>query len=466
MRADNFKVDKNDENRVFCEFLHTIKKEKMLDNAKSVLVGFSGGADSTALMDIMSEYCLINGIELHALHVNHGIRGAEADADEEFCREFCVKRSIPFESVYADIPFLSKERGKGLEETARDERYAAFYRYADTHGIDRIATAHNATDNLETLIFNIARGSGLSGVCGIPPVRGKIIRPLLGSSKSEIEDYCRERGLDFRTDSTNSDKEYTRNYIRGEIIPRMRKLNPLSEHAAVKMCSILRSDNAALEFGASAYSLADGRKTISALPEGYISRILRREYKSFSGRTLESVHIFEMTALIRSDKAKGSVSLPDDSEFRADRDSLFFCTDAKAKNAGDGYTVTLDRGENLLPCGGAVYITSNPGSDEASKDIKRLKNIYKLSMNVMPDFDKINGIMVARSRKPGDSYRFGGMNRKVKKLLQTRKMTEAQKKSIPVICDGDGILWVPHFKLRDGAAGENSGKLYIYYFGD
>lgn len=443
------------------ELYSTVSDEGMLDSARSVLVGFSGGADSVTLLDILDGYCRERGIKLSALHLNHRIRGAEADRDEAFCREFCRARDIELYVFSEDIPALAKREGLGLEEAARNRRYELFAECAEKIGADRIATAHNATDNIETVLFNMVRGSGLGGLCGIPPVRGSIIRPLIRIPKESIVAYCHARGLDFCVDTTNSDTDYTRNYIRNEILPRLRSINPRAEDSVSRLCLSLREDERELERAAEEYSLSSGRETLASLSAGCLSRVLRREYKALTGRTLESVHTQKMAELVRSDKAHARLSLPGEADFAVDRDTVFFATD---KDKAE-YSAELRPGENHLPRGGVAYLANMPLDDDAEKDIKRLKNIYKISMNTAVDFGKINGTVVARSRRDGDSVRIGGMNRKLKKLLQSLKLTERERAALPVFCDADGIIWVPHFKPADRASGEDN-NLHIFYFGD
>ena len=213
--------------------LSTCEKYKLLEDGGTVLVALSGGADSTALLHFLYSVKEKYNLTILAAHLNHGIRGEEADRDERFCKILCEKYNIPFYSKTLDIPALSKQRGVSEELCGRDERYAFLGTLAEAHNA-RIATAHNADDNAETLIFNLARGSSLRGAAGIPPKRGRIIRPLIEVTRAQIEEYCAENGLDFVTDSTNLGDEYTRNKIRHHVIPVLRELNPSFEAAVTR----------------------------------------------------------------------------------------------------------------------------------------------------------------------------------------------------------------------------------------
>ena len=166
-----------------------------------ILLALSGGADSSALLFMLCEYCKKSGAPLAVAHVNHMIRGEDAERDRDFCRSLAKKLGLPFYLLEADVPALAREHKRGLEEEARITRYEFFEKVMRENSIPLLATAHNATDNAETVIFNLTRGSGLHGMCGIPPTRefsgGRIIRPLLKMSKDEILAFCRENGIPF-----------------------------------------------------------------------------------------------------------------------------------------------------------------------------------------------------------------------------------------------------------------------------
>ena len=180
-----------------------------------ILVAYSGGADSGALLNMVLSYAKGSGAPVYAAHINHGIRGAEADRDEEFCRKTAEKYGIEIFVLRADVPAIAKMRKKSVETAAREVRYEFFSKVMLENNIPLLCVAHNADDNLETILFNISRGSGLSGVCGIPRTRkirgGIMIRPILEISKSDINSYCSENNIEYVTDSTNLDDDYTRN---------------------------------------------------------------------------------------------------------------------------------------------------------------------------------------------------------------------------------------------------------------
>ena len=204
----------------------TISDYMMLETGENVLVALSGGADSAALLLSLREL----GYPVRAFHLNHCLRGAESDRDEAFCRRLCEKLGVELTVERVDIAAAAGD--SAVEETARRIRYARLEHAA--HGV-KIAVAHNADDNLETMLFHLVRGTGAKGLTGIPPVRGRIIRPLIEVERREIEAFLRERGQDFVTDSTNADTAYTRNRLRQEVVPVLRELNPQAVQAAGKL---------------------------------------------------------------------------------------------------------------------------------------------------------------------------------------------------------------------------------------
>lgn len=219
----------------------------IIDETKTVVCALSGGADSTALLIALKELSDETGFKLGACHLNHGLRGEDSDADELFCAELCGKMGV---ELYRKKVCISEhiEKHESLEEAARKVRYN-FFEEARSHFGENsyIATAHNANDNAETVLLNMIRGTGLKGLCGIPPVRDRIIRPLIYVSRSEIEQFLKERGQAYVTDKTNFSEDITRNRIRLKILPEMMKINPSVLGTISRMTKNLRSDSDFLE---------------------------------------------------------------------------------------------------------------------------------------------------------------------------------------------------------------------------
>lgn len=417
---------------------HAAFSEFTAGETQRILVAFSGGADSSLLLHLLRE----TNAKVFAAHVNHGIRGEEADQDEIFCRNLCQTLAIPFFSCKINIPVLAKEKGIGIEETAREVRYEYLQTIAKEQNCSLIATAHNADDNLETILFHLARGSGLQGLCGIPVRRDNIIRPLLGCAKDDILATCQEVGIPYVTDSTNADTTYTRNYLRSEVIPRLKTLNPKAAETSVTTARLLSQDNAFLAETATHYSLADGRKILAALPEAILSRVLLREARE-RGLFPEHHHIDACITALCSKDARKQISLPSGS-LTVDRDTVAIGNTPQVPISLDipiflGLTVIDDRS--------AIYLGYD--DDNTGKDINKIKNIYKFAIKVSIDSATINRMLRARTRRPHDNYRYGGMTRSVKKLLQSQKTTADERSRLPMIVDGDTILWIPGFPVAD-----------------
>ena len=222
----------------------TIKKYALLSNGDRVMVGVSGGADSIALLSVLLALKEEFSLNISAVHVNHGIRGEEAQRDEDFVRAFCKKNKVELKVYKRNIPLEKEKTRESEEECARRIRYECFNDAADGA---LIATAHTLSDCIETMLFNMARGSSLSGLCSVPAKRDNIIRPLIDCARSDVEAYCEENGLTFVTDSTNLSNDYTRNYIRHEILPRFSRINENYILAFSRCLDFIREDNSFLE---------------------------------------------------------------------------------------------------------------------------------------------------------------------------------------------------------------------------
>ena len=225
--------------------LKTIEAYQMLSPDSAVVAGVSGGADSMALLHVLqSRRKDWPELKVTAAHVNHCLRGAEADRDEEHVRRYCQREGIPLEVLKIDVREEAAKRKLGLEACGRAVRYEFFRRLAGENGV--IATAHTLSDLAETVLLHLTRGTGLKGLCGIPPVRENIVRPLIDCSRREIEDYCREHKIPYVTDSTNLEARYSRNKVRLQVLPALKEINPAFEEAVGRMAQSLREDDGCL----------------------------------------------------------------------------------------------------------------------------------------------------------------------------------------------------------------------------
>ena len=267
-----------------------------------LLCAVSGGRDSVCLLHYLANLAPGRGFSVAAAHLNHKMR-PEAQPDEDFVRTLCRKLDVPFYTEAAPVYETAEQWGLGVEETGRRLRYDFLQRTADTIGAERIATAHHAQDQAETVLLNLLRGTGPEGLAGIPPVRGRIVRPLLQTSRREIEDYLEEHGLSYVEDSTNQDTHYARNRLRRELWPQLEAINPALTRSIGRTAEILRSENTYLDTLAADYLPQSGTALETArllsAPEALRPRILRLLLGRLPGgkKDVGAVHIDALLAL-------------------------------------------------------------------------------------------------------------------------------------------------------------------------
>lgn len=462
-RADKHKKNtKNVCREVKSRVLRALDEYSMLDDG-GVIVAFSGGADSRVLLDVLAKISRERNIKIACAHVNHMLRKGAADKDEAFCRSVAEESGIPIFVLKYDVASFAREKGIGIEEAAREVRYSFFERLLSENGdYSRIATAHNANDNAETVLFNLARGGGIKGISGIPPKRENIVRPLIYVSRRQIELYCKERSLKYVTDKTNFSTDYSRNFIRWRVLPVMNRIFGDFTEAATRASRNLRADSEYLSSVAEESFeklYKNGQMPLaemSAMPRPILARCLFLAYEKSGGSALEERHVDAIISQIKKNAQPFSLDLPGGIHARGERGAFAF---SKTKAEAQSYRTELKEGENILPNGAKIYVCT----EKSQKDTQPTDKVYNLSISARINGDTINGVLYARSRENGDAYRIGGMTRKLKKLFCDSKMTIEERNSLPVICDGEGILWVPKFSVRDGAkakGGDNTVNIY------
>ncbi|MBQ5661772.1 MAG: tRNA lysidine(34) synthetase TilS [Clostridia bacterium] len=425
-----------------------------------VLLALSGGADSRFLLDVLAEASRRQGFSLLLAHVDHGIRGEEAKRDSAFCRALAEQYGLELCLLEADVPRLAHEHGRGLEEEARRVRYAYFAELMQKRGIPLLATAHHADDHLETLLFRMARGSGLRGLCGIAPVRpfsvGFLTRPLLSLARAEILRRCEERGLAYVTDSTNADTAYARNRIRSEAIPALESLFEDPQGRAVRMSRALREDEDFLHQTAKA--VLDGEHgdglsldTLRALHPAIRKRVLAGWLARFTDRMVETVHLEALSRALEQPSASGEYAVPG-GRVLIEGDRLCFCSAPTRK--AEAFCYPFAEGETVFPESGIrVRVTRT----EKYTKINNLSTATRINRNCF------FAIMVKnlhwRSRREGDRIQMGGMHRRLRKLWNEEGVPPQLRDRLPLLCDEEGILWAPFAGLRDGAKTEGEGYL-------
>lgn len=416
---------------MICKVKATIGRYGMLRDSRSVIVGVSGGADSCALLHILCALKDEMSLKITAAHVNHGIRGEEADRDEEFVKAFCKRLGVKLEILHADIPALARETGQGLEECGRSVRYE-FFESIDPDAL--IATAHNLNDCCETLIFNLTRGTSVKGLSSIPPVRGRVIRPLIECSRAEIERYCRDNNIDYVTDSTNADDNYSRNRIRLNVIPELKMINPSFESAAARLMMSARQDDDCLS------ALAAELVEKASLGGSYNAELLENAHPAIRNRALARIVTKELsytpeTADIQklsSILVSGKTQLRSGVEVSVKSGVLTF----GKKELTPAWSVQIQPGEEAETPFGSAEITIIH-----KKEPLKIQFVHK---NVL-DFERTVGQLVLRSRLAGDEIKIAGRNctKTIKKLFVEAKITD--KNSVCILADELGPVWVEGF---------------------
>ena len=437
-----------------------------------ILLALSGGADSRALLDMLSEYCKAHNTPLAAAHVNHMIRGKDAERDRDFCRTLAKAYSIPFYLLEADVPSLAKANGRGLEEEARIVRYAFFASVMKEHSIPLLATAHNATDNAETVIFNIARGSGLRGLCGIPPTRktdgGTVIRPLLKISKDDILTYCHQKGLEYVTDATNCDVEYSRNRIRNNIIPELLKINENAISNIERMSYAVRNDDDFLNEAANKYFLSLGdsskipTKSFSELEGSLKARVASRFLKKYFSPA--SAHIESFIELVCKAEEHSRLDFPNQTAVKIERGFAVISNSDKTIITPQ-YELKLSYGLTVLDgTEAAIYVKSSENAELSENEYARLQNVYKKSTSAFLSSDKIDKGLFVRPKCDGDKIFCGGMHKKLKKLFCEKKLPLCLRAKLPVFFDNGGIVWVPLTAVCDSEKTSDKQLLVTYFY--
>ncbi len=393
------------------KLLKFIREQEMIQPGDRIICAVSGGADSVALL--FSFYLLKEKLDitLEAAHFNHHLRGEESDRDEAFVADLCDRYDIPLHRSGGEI-IPGK---KGLEAAARDARYA-FLRSLP----GKIATAHTADDNAETVLMHLVRGTGLKGLGGITPIHGNVIRPMLKVTRQNVEDFLDEWCLNHIEDSSNETDAFLRNRVRHHVMPLLAAENPKIAENLSQMALRLRLDEEFLSQQINSTALPTV-ETLKTMPKALRSRALEAFLKESGVKEPEESHMELAESLLFSEKPSARASFPGGVTIARNYDRL----EALAEKA--------ELPEMQLSCPGEVYL---PG----------------LRVTCAPAAEKINtpdaftvcpvGQIRIRARKSGDSIRLSAGSKSLKKLFIDRKIPASLRAQIPVVCDDAGILGV------------------------
>ena len=411
-----------------------ISQHQMLQKGDTVIVALSGGADSMALFHFLLSVQNVWGLRLRAAHVNHGLRGAAADGDAAFVRAQCAARGVPL-----DETLLSPPENAG-EEWGRQERYAFFARLAQAHGA-KVATAHTCSDNAETVLFNLARGSAARGAAGIPPVRGPYVRPLLWAQRADVLAYLARCGVPHVTDATNDTDAYARNRIRHGVLPALERAHPGAARSITRFAAEMSAvaDYLEEQAGALLEQACVPRAVYlpGNIPDAYCAQTL--------AAAPAAVRHTALARLIAAAAPQQKMSLVPEA------DALL----AKGEGAVqlcEGVWLSIRQGLLLVE----VQLVNYEKMVNSEKDVRNL-------LKFCADYGKIQDNPCFRTRRPGDMFRPAGrgVTKPLKKLFSEQRVPSAARDALPVLASGGTVLWAAGFGFAEGLAPDEFTKTAV-----
>lgn len=445
-------------------FRRTIESRGMISPGDTVLCACSGGPDSMALFHLLVELKADLRFELAAAHFHHGLR-PEADEDETFVRAEVSRCGVRLIAEKGDVAAFASANKMGLEEAGRRLRYEFLRRAAAKAGASKIATGHNMNDQAETVLMRIIRGTGLTGLAGIPPVSEyedrTIIRPLIEISREEIVAYLRERGLPFRTDRSNLDRRFLRNRVRHELLPEIESRfgGRSTEHLARLAGLVWEEEQVLADFiRSTAGMLITGAGREAGLNAGLLDLLprpaARRIAREFLREVKGDLGGFSMTDVDRLVGLAEGREAPAAGGFIFRREKGRIALKPK-RQASPGFELSWDgRNELRLEAAGAVFrarVMKNPGLERLDFDDRQ---------RAFFDLDAVGLPLAVRNRLPGDRYKPLGSSgrKKVKEMLRARGVPAGDRSDIPVFLSGTDIIWIPglptaeNFRVRKNSA--------------
>ncbi|MSM38613.1 MAG: tRNA lysidine(34) synthetase TilS [Geobacter sp.] len=433
---------------------HTISEQGLLPQGSTVVVAVSGGIDSVVLLDYLVSRTDL-GLSLVVAHLNHCLRGEESDGDEAFVRQLAASHGLAIEVDRVDVRQLAAAQRLSLEEAGREERYRFFAGVAKRYGAAAVALAHHRDDQAETVLLRLLRGSGTAGLAAMLPrsTNGDCIRPLLHVGRAEIEAYAREKGLSFRTDSSNSDTGFLRNRVRHSLIPDLETYNPAISRRLADTAALLAADEellnavVALRWPTVAHwregAIALSRAVLLAEVAGMRFRIYRRALAEVKGdlRRIAFCHLQAIDRLLAGGPPNGTLDLPGGIQVTRCYDELFVGRSGKSDGVAD-YAVTIAGGGCYrLPLGGRIEVSTEATEGQPGRN------------SILVDLDAVPFPWLVRSFRPGDRLVPVGMSgqRKVKELFIDEKIPRGLRCRIPLVFSGTTLFWVAGLRMAASA---------------
>jgi tRNA(Ile)-lysidine synthase len=434
----------------------TILRRHLFLPGQTVLVAVSGGADSVALLYALHYFHRRLGTSLSVAHLNHGIRGREADRDEDFVRHLAWRLGLPFAGERENVPALARRRGLSIEMAAREARYEFFVRAAAEAGADLVATAHTADDQAETVLLRILRGTGPQGLGGMDyrSTRGRIalVRPMLDVTHADAVAFLERHGRTWREDASNRDTKIPRNWVRHTLLPLVeRGLNPQVRGALLRMARLMRDEN---EWLAKVTSPGTAERTLEVSHLGKLSLAARRRAvlqwligQHVEAEALDFDAIERVLELARTTAGTRSVPLSATASVLRRYGVLMV---ERSRAAGQKFSAELKvPGETGVPGAGLhVRVTKGRG----------FRKSKSLRAGTLPSFCQVSAAAVGRSKlalrtwKPGDRIRPLGMDgsRKVQDILVDAKVPRDERGQLPVLVCRDTVIWIPGYRIARG----------------
>jgi len=433
--------------------IYHLQTSGLIPAGSRVLVGYSGGADSTCLLHLLH----LAGVDVVAAHLHHGQRD-EAETEMRLCEAFAETIGVPFISGRADVPRIARDLGIGLEEAGREARYGFFRQAANELGCNLIATAHTRNDQVETILLNVTRGCGLAGLSGIPEKRDEIVRPLLPFTRDQTRAYCENEGFWFHDDPSNSDISFSRARIRHRVLGELRSINPAVESAISRLASIAGEEdrflngmaaaaleqseiplNGELRFLSADVEVMFSRSQLSSLPPVLFRRSMRLMAGALGGSLDHDQTAILQLGIVEDDR--GSVT-------------------AEGGEVVIEWTTETVGVRRLLPTAPYRYGLTVPGetiSDEFGWRFVAYEEPYdgvapvRASLDVRLNLKETKGTLYFRTAAPGDQMRPLGFDgrRKLSDILSEAGLTAAARARLPIVCDMLGPIWAPGVCLEE-----------------
>lgn len=454
-----------------------IEQQALILPEETIVTGLSGGNDSTALLHILAtlnqQYRY--GWKLHAVHLNHGFRGDEARQDALFAEELCRQLGVTFHLFACDVPAYMKETGMGPQEASRELRYRLYREVAERHHATKVALAHHADDQVETILFRLVRGTRLSGLAGMPQRRWldeahtiELVRPLLGRTRQELEAYCRQHGLNPREDSSNRSRKYKRNLLRLEIMPLLQEVNSRYREHILQAAEAFRQDEAYLQ------KLAQERlpEVVTGQDHDWISidndkfqscdvALQRRMITlilSYLSKQAEwsSQHVETVLHMSGGMRPSTELHLPHQLVVNRVYGQIHFRRNRRAERIHTYcYKLTVP---------GVIWVAEGNATIRASYLDRPLRWEDLPDNEAVFDADRLPGALCVRNRKPGDRLVPFGFHteKKLKELLIDAKVPRSWRDKLPLLTASDQVIWVPGVRRSAAAPIDEQTRRYLH----